>query len=174
MAGIVASFLLPLAFPTEQPKQTFRWKRTNTFAHVLLGHSTNKISSSKIHKMTKLADTWSLEEIIFSLQISNSSLNNDFSTAEKEKWLIRLLKRHLTECGMMMSTAQATTVLRLVMVLLDRYSYGRDIKARSPGLLLLGIIVAHCAGFQRELLDARPRNKFTSSYAAALSEMRHR
>ena len=45
MAGIVASFLLPLAFPTEQPKQKFRWKRTTTFAHVLLGHSTH---SSKI------------------------------------------------------------------------------------------------------------------------------
>jgi hypothetical protein len=53
---------------------------------------------------------------------------------------------------------------------LDRYSFGRDIKARSPGLLLLGVIVAHCAGYQRELLDARPRNKFTSAYVTALNE----
>jgi len=174
MAGIIASFLLPLAFPTDMSKQKFRWKRTATLAHVLLGDTPCDLDATRIRGITRLAESWSLDEIIFSLQISNSSLNNDFSTSEKEKWLVRLLKRHLTECGMMMSTAQASIVLRLVILLLDRYSLGRDIKARSPGLLLLGIIVAHCAGYTRELLDARPRNKFTTSYVAALNEMRHR
>jgi hypothetical protein len=177
MAGIIASFLLPLAFPTDMSKQKFQWKRMATLAQVLVGDSPNDLelsAGSKIRGMTKLAESWSLDEIIFSLQISNSSLNNGFDSAGKEKWLVRLLKRHLMECGMMMSKPQATTVLRLVIMLLDQYYLGRDIKAHSPCLLFLGIIVTHCNDYSRELLDARPRNKFTTSYVAALNKMQSR
>jgi hypothetical protein len=170
MAGIVASFLLPLTFA---PEKRLRWKRIFTLAQLLLGDNHVDRDSSafaKIEELMKLSDALPLEVIIASLQAQVPSLRKQLSETDKEKWLVHLIKSLLAECESNISSSQAVAVLRLVLILLARHNIGNDVKAIVPGLLLLGIVAAHCTGYSEELLQVGARNVITSAYSAALNQ----
>ena len=80
--------------------------------------------------------------------------------------------RPVVECESNISSSQAVTVSRLVLMLLTRRNIGKDMKASVPGLLLLGFAAIHCAGYAEALLEVNARNVITSAYFAALNEMK--
>ena len=170
MAGIVASFLLPLMFAPEK-----RWQRIFVLAQILLGDNNVDRDPSVFPKMdefVKLADTLSLKAIVTSLQAQVPSLKKQLSPTENEKCLVHLFKRLLVECERNISSSRAVTVLRLVLILLARHNIGQDINASIPGLLLLGVITTHCAGYTEALMEVNPRNVIMSAYFAALNELK--
>jgi hypothetical protein len=171
MAGIVASFLLPLTFASEK---RLRWKQIFTLAQVLLGDNVAERDSSAFEKIQELmehANDLSLEEVIASLQAQVPFLRKQMSETDKEKELVRLIRSLLVECGSNISLSQGVVVLRLVLILLARHNIGNDVKLIVPSLLLLGIIAAHCAGYTEGLLQLGARNVISSAYLAALNEL---
>lgn len=173
MAGIVASFLLPLTFASEK---RFQWQQIFTLAQVLLGDNNVDRDSSvvfaKIDECMKLADALSLKAIVTSLQAPVPSLKKQLSPAENEKCLVHLFKHLLAECGSNIRSSQAVTILRLVLILLARRNIGQDMNASIPGLLLLGVVATHCAGYADALMEVNPRNVIMSAYFAALNELK--
>jgi hypothetical protein len=167
------SMRLPLTFASEK---RFQWQQIFTLAQVLLGDNNVDRDSSvvlaKIDESMKLADALSLKAIVTSLQAPVPSLKKQLSPAENEKCLVNLFQHLLAECGSNISSSQAVTILRLVLILLARRNIGQDMNASIPGLLLLGVVTAHCAGYADALMEVNPRNVIMSAYFAALNELK--
>jgi hypothetical protein len=140
VAGVVARSLLAIAFASKGADPRLKWKRTAALARLLLGDHNTLIKD----KTLDCSDV--LQEV--ELQEMDSLVSNGAKSTEIliDDNVAQFLVFRILECTHECDGAEASLLLDLVLLLLQRYDISDDLDAEIPGLLLIGVIASHVSG----------------------------